>query len=174
MLCSDDVATGISAMSSRPKIDRPCPLDAASQRGVGDYCKRCDHPVHQLDAMDADTRAQLRRSSTPVCVSYRVAVGMGAALAISMNPGYAAAPDNGTSLPASHQGAPHSLLESQGDATRAPMSPVGAPAQDDECEDVLEFVIVGGVSDPSTAEWIELDRSLPTLPVRHVEGSDES
>ena len=159
-------------MPSRPMIDRPCPLDPESQLRVGDFCSRCAHPVHQLDAMDPAERERLRRSSSPICVSYRLAIGMSAALALSMNPAQAIPKDEVLPQLPSHQQPERSLLDSAIDAVHAPMSPVSEPAEEVECEETLEFIIVGGVSDPSTAEWIEQDRSLPALPVRRVDAPE--
>ena len=44
-------------MSRFPKIDQACPLDAAAQRGVGDFCGHCNKAVHSLDAMSDAARA---------------------------------------------------------------------------------------------------------------------
>jgi hypothetical protein len=155
----------------RPRIDRPCPLDGESQRRVGDFCRHCAHPVQRLDRMDAAAQERLRRSSGPVCVSYRVAVGVGAALAVAIAPGLAGAQASALP-PASNPAMEHPLIVTDASAPASPVSPLAAPAEPPECDEWLEFIVVGGVSDPSTAEWIELDRSLPDLPVRRT-GPDE-
>jgi hypothetical protein len=155
-------------MRCLPRIDRPCPLDSTSQREVGNFCAHCDRTVHQLDAMSAEQRRDLFRASGPICVSYRLAAGMGAALAFAFNPAQAAPPPV---EPTPWLAAPQaeripSILIDAGESHASPLaSPVVAPPETGECEEELtDIVIVGGVSDPRSAQWIEDDRSLPDLP----------
>ena len=72
-------------MPCLPRIDQPCPLGRAEQAQLGGFCTRCEKTVHVLDAMSADQRRSLlQRASGPICVSYRVSAGLGAALALSL------------------------------------------------------------------------------------------
>lgn len=134
-------------MARFPTIDRPCPLSRAEQRAIDGHCTRCNCAVQSLDGLDDATRlATVRAAKGPICVSYRLAAGFGAALALSMA-GAAAADPNGTSQ-----------TPFLSDTAETPELPGD--------ESVLDRVImVGGVSNPDDATWID-DSDLPELPMR--------
>lgn len=133
-------------MACFPKIDSPCPLDPGAQRRIAGDCNRCGKTVHTLDMLDpAQRMSLLRNASGPLCVSYRLPMALGAVLALSMGAQAAVAAD-----------------------TPTPFAPVDA-AQLQEDNDLselgnLDMIMVGGVSDPTHAEWID-DNALPDLPI---------
>ncbi|RNF82369.1 hypothetical protein [Montanilutibacter psychrotolerans] len=139
-------------MACFPKIDKPCPLDIDAQRRLDGYCGHCSTEVHSLDAMDdAQRRALLQAASGPICVSYRTAArrppphrvaGYGLAIAATLVSGAAMA------NPPTPQTA------------QTPVAQASLLSQDPE---QLEVVIVGGVSDPQDAGWVD-DGSTPELP----------
>lgn len=154
-------------MACFPKIDQPCPLDRDAQRRIAGHCGRCDKTVHALDAMDDVERAALLRdAAAPVCVSYRLPLGLGAALALSMAGSALAADAGSTANP--------SLFESVdareiADTSDMAMSAISPAADSDDAifgDDGLDMVFVGGVTDPTQAVWVD-DSNLPELPILH-------
>lgn len=146
-------------MARFPKIDQPCPLDRDGRmRARGGHCGYCGKVVHRLDGKtDAERAELLRTASGPVCVSYGIAAGVGAALALSS----LVAPVSAGEIAASTslQSPPAVLPAGQ-----------GAPA-DSEDAGHLEMIFVGGVGKPGEAEWID-DGELPELPVRTATAQD--
>ena len=147
-------------MPTFPRIDRPCPLAPADQEALGQDCSHCGKTMHALDAMDAAQRqALMRNASGPLCVSYRLPIHMGAALALSLAGSVQAAPQN---VPAA---AP----------VNAPtIAPFEVPAQVAQTQVTpvdlssgLDQIMVGGVSKPGEAERIDDDLSVPELPIVH-------
>jgi hypothetical protein len=150
-------------MARVPKIDLPCPLGAAEQRSIDDFCTRCSTQVHRLDGLDDAARcALLAAAKSPVCVSYRVArpllrrAALGvAALGAGLGAGAALA----------DKGVPAAGCEPTGGA--APFS--GQPGLiQDEGADLDMVVFIGGVSRPDEAEWQD-DSELADLPVSYEE-----
>lgn len=145
-------------MSRFPKIDQACPLDAAAQCGVGDFCGHCNKAVHSLDAMsDAARAAFLRDADGSVCVSYRVraahaaAFGLGAALLI------------GAAMPTHAQDSTPAVVgESAEPATGTRIKPTTPP------EKLSPIMVMGAVKDPRAAQWVDAgDDDVPELPVHH-------
>lgn len=181
-------------MSIVPRIDTPCPLAADEQRTIDGHCGRCDREVHRLDALDGDARRALFAAATgPLCVSYRAPASraprrvgrIGAAIAATLitATAYAAEPspstDAQTERAAPTTGSriqrtePRDLDEvlvigavnDPQDArlpadTSVPVLPVQEAAALDD--DVL---IMGGVSDPTAVEWVDVETAAPELPM---------
>jgi hypothetical protein len=157
-------------MGCFPKIDQPCPLGIDEQKRIDGYCNRCAKQVHRLERLcDDDRRALLRNASGPICVSYRhhpvargIGIGLGAAIAMSVS---ASVPV--TTTP--HAGPPTVQPQSAdtnellGEQSGSPVQPQVTQAESGAME-LTEMVFVGGVSNPSDAEWID-DSDLPDLPM---------
>ena len=156
-------------MACFPKIDQPCPLGIDEQRRLDGWCARCEKTVHALDGMsEEERRSLLRRAGGPICVAWRrpapkrIGIGLGAALAASVTASALAI----EVLPAGPAAEPL-----QTPATSAP-SLLGAKSAGPECDEEakaaaepsLQMVMVGGVSDPAAAEWVD-DSDLPDLPM---------
>lgn len=140
-------------MARFPKIDRPCPLTPAEQRRIDGHCSRCGCTVHSLDGMDDAARsARLRAASGPMCVSYRLAAGLGAALALSIAGPAAAGP-----------------VEADETVDAAPPATDAVKLSVDP--GFLEYIFVGGVDRPEDATWID-DGTLPDLPTRPATPDD--
>lgn len=175
-------------MAQVPKIDTPCPLGVDEQRRLDGHCARCDQHVHRLDAMsDSDRRALLAAADGPICVSYRSGsyrsssyrsssyrsespramkrgAGFGIAIAATLVSGGAFAADPPALLPAA-------TGEQASPVAPAPL--LAAPAPSPDCEDEeLELIVLGGVSDPRDAQWVD-DSELPDLPMRDAATLDE-
>lgn len=139
-------------MACFPKIDKPCPLDIDAQRRLDGYCGHCSTTVHSLDAMDdAQRRALLHAASGPICVSYRAPVrrpashrvaGYGLAIAATLVSGAAMA---------------------NPPAPQAAQTPVEQASLLNQEPELLEVLVLGGVSDPQDAGWVD-DGSTPELP----------
>jgi hypothetical protein len=148
-----------TAMACNPTIDQPCPLGVGERRRIAGFCAHCSKAVHSLDGMDDAGRiAFLRNAKGPLCETYRVAargaaLGLGATLVLAAPPGKAQDVD-----------APS---PSQVDtATRA------SPADSSDHE--LDFITVGGASDPAAVEFIDASDALPELPVVHEASGDDA
>ena len=166
-------------MARFPKIDTPCPLDATAREVVQGQCHVCHHEVHSLDGLDeAARRALLASANGPVCVKYRVpaasrpTAGMGRMIAATLiGAGLAGAAHAGT--PPEDAGAPPPTV---GVPVASPLAPPAPPAMSPvapadridlaEGED-FDVIIMGGVSTPGAAEWIDLvdNSGLPELPM---------
>lgn len=145
-----------------PKIDTPCPLARVDQEALGQDCSRCGKTVHALDALDARQRQALLRDATgSVCVSYRLPIHLGAALALSMAGSVQAAQQV---LPAAETGQVPTTAPLQSPVSRPTVMPNPSSAGNSE---VLDLIFVGGVSRPGEAEWIDDDSSVPELPIVH-------
>lgn len=156
-------------MACFPKIDQPCPLGIDERKRIDGWCARCEKTVHALDGMSEEQRrALLRQADGPICVSWRrpaprrIGIGLGAALAASVTAS-AFAIEVLPTTPA--------VDPLQTPATSAP-SLLGGKSEGPECDEEakaaaepsLQMVMVGGVSDPTAAEWTE-DSDLPDLPM---------
>ncbi|WP_299345550.1 hypothetical protein [uncultured Pseudoxanthomonas sp.] len=144
-------------MARFPKIESACPLPDEQQRCIAGFCGQCGKSVQRLDDMDEAQRAAwMKQAAGPVCVSYRLPrpalAGLAVAALLAAAPAVAGSPD-------AEQG--------QGDTVA---TVADAP---DEANPLLMLVMVGGISEPGNAEWID-DSGLPDLPQRHVEGSFEA
>lgn len=157
-------------MACFPKIDQPCPLGIDEQKRIDGWCARCEKTVHALDGMsDEQRRSLLRRADGPICVAWRrpvpkhIGIGLGAALAASVTASALAIEILPTGGPATDP--------LQTPATSAPPL-LGGKSEGPECDEAakaaaepsLQMVMVGGVSDPAAAEWID-DSDLPDLPM---------
>jgi len=135
-------------MARVPRIDRPCPLSPAEQRGIAGDCTRCGHPVHRLDDLDdAQREALLAAMPGPICVSYRTpsrAASL-AAIALTLIAGSALADSPAPLVP----------------GPAAPSTPVEAEA---EALPLESITWVGGVDEPRSAQWVD-DSRLPELPM---------
>lgn len=182
-------------MSIVPRIDTPCPLTADEQRTIDGHCGRCDREVHRLDTLDGDARRALFAAATgPLCVSYRAPASraprrvgrIGAAIAATLitATAYAADPSSPRTDAQAERAAPttgsriqrtepRDLDEvlvigavndpqdaRQPEDTSVPALPVQETAVLDD--DVL---IMGGVSDPTAVEWVDVETAAPELPM---------
>lgn len=182
-------------MSIVPRIDTPCPLTADEQRNIDGHCGRCDREVHRLDTLDGDARRALFAAATgPLCVSYRAPASraprrvgrIGAAIAATLitATAYAADPSSPRTDAQAERAAPttgsriqrtepRDLDEvlvigavndpqdaRQPEDTGVPALPVQETAVLDD--DVL---IMGGVSDPTAVEWVDVETAAPELPM---------
>jgi predicted Fe-S protein YdhL (DUF1289 family) len=126
-----------------PKVQSPCPYKSQLSAVMdGDFCRMCERKVFDItDWSDGERTAFLAGCQEEVCVSYRLpfraAVTALAAAAAAM-PGVAAAQD--AAVPAAME-----IAETIPD-------------------DVV--VIVGGITDPANAEFVQVtDQVAPDLPV---------
>lgn len=132
-------------MACYPRIDLPCPLDIDAQRRIDGYCGHCARRVHRLGPDDA--RAVLGAATEPVCVSYRLSSVRAAALGLALGGLVTALPAQADSPPG-----------------------ISTASSERAASEKLEFiVIVGGVSRPGEAEWIDDEDGLPEIPVVTVE-----
>ena len=166
-------------MARFPKIDTPCPLDAATLNAVQGQCHVCNRQVHRLDGLDeAARRALLASADGPICVSYRVpaaarhAGGMGRAIAATLiGAGLAGAAHAGTPPADAAASSPPVV----GLPASSPLAPLAVPATamlgagQDYVEEELDVINVtgGGILVPGEAEWVDVedDSGLPELPV---------
>lgn len=167
-------------MACFPKIDRPCPLGIDEQKRIDGHCNHCAKRVHALDTLGgAERRALLSRADGPICVSYRrsmprgLGAGLGAALAMSVSASALAIdvlPTGAATDPAqsSVEKARPSLLGDKADGPKCDEAKDTAAAAETAPLEVV--VLVGGVSDPSNAEWID-DSGLPDLPMVSAKAS---
>jgi hypothetical protein len=122
-------------MARFPIIDSPCPLGQDEIAGIAGHCRHCGETVHSLDGIDdAERSAFMSRAKGSICVSYRLPMRIGAALALAL-----AAPVFGQD------------------------SPAAAPCEKAPAVEQQEIVVMGSVREPANAEWTE-DMSLPELP----------
>jgi hypothetical protein len=142
-------------MARFPKIDSPCPLSLEAQARIEGHCGRCDKTVHALDDMDDAARtALLRNANGPVCVSYRLKAGLGAALALSMSSPLLAQDRAADPVPLPQ-------TRSTGAEPSEQTSVAPPPALVDKLD---RIVFTGGVRDPAEAEWVDED-DVPELPM---------
>lgn len=182
-------------MSIVPRIDTPCPLAADEQRAIDGHCGRCDREVHRLDTLDGDARRALFAAADgPLCVSYRAPASraprrvgrIGAAIAATLitATAYAADPSSPGTDAQTERAAPTTgsriartdprdldevlvigAVNDPQDArlpadTSVPVLPVQETAVLDD-----EVLIMGGVSDPTAVEWVEVETDAPELPM---------
>ena len=144
-------------MARFPIIDSPCPLSQLELAGIAGHCGRCGKTVHCLDGMDDAGRAAfMSQAKGPVCVSYRMPLAVGAALALSL-----AAPvlahDASADAPLHQAIAAPARVES-------PVSKTSVVAPVDTQPKQLDMVITaGGVHLPAASQWTETEDygSLP-------------
>ena len=129
-------------MSLQPRIDSPCPLRFSSLPTAGmDFCTRCARRVHNLDQLSEGARLQFLKSCEgPVCVAYTVRRSVGAAAATAL---VAAA---GLLSACSTTAPPPNLAQEQ--ATESPDN----------------WVLMGAVTRPGEATFVDVDSSLEVLP----------
>ena len=153
-------------MSRFPKIDSPCPLSAAEQTCIGSHCSRCGKPVHRLDGMDETQRhAFLKQAAQPVCVSYRIPLGAAAALALSLTgPVLASSGEPSSASPTTPQSIAPALPHTPLPAGRHDAM-ASAQSTNAEIPKEISIVMVGGITMPGEAEWIDGDTTLPELPM---------
>jgi len=146
-------------MAIFPKVEKHCPVkNELSAYMDGDNCRMCKRQVHNLNAMEEVERAQFLAScETEICVSYRLPkprrIGVAIAAAAMMGVPVAAQELEPTTPP------PHEQVEGKNtEQTKA-----------ENVEEMWEFdtVIVGGIKNPSKAEYIDTqaDLEIPELPV---------
>jgi len=146
-------------MALFPIIDSPCPLSQLELSGIAGHCGRCGKMVHALDGMDdADRSALMRQAKRPTCVSYRLPIAVGAALALSL-----AAPVLAHDASAESPRHQAIAVPAHGDSPVS-KTPAVAPADTQPKPPEPMYVITaGGVHVPAASKWTE-DRSLPELP----------
>ena len=167
-------------MACVPRIDQPCPLSREARRGLAGYCGHCRKTVHSLDGLDeAQRRALLRGASGPICVSYRVSAGLGAAalaLSLAVSPAHAGTPaaaDAGV-LQTATTVQPLTGTTATGSTLQSPAHPATQDPPECDEDEVLEQIVVGGISRPDDAEWLEHDSDLPELPMRDAPSAPAS
>ena len=140
-------------MKQRPRIESPCPLRArALPEPRRDFCTHCSKQVVNLDALSESELMDLRaRGQNRLCVAYRVSppkrsavlAGVGMAVGLCATAPVAAA----DALP---EAAPSTLI------WETPAASAQAVDCDEEPEDetLMEIVVMGGISSPSTAHWM--------------------
>lgn len=138
-------------MARFPRIDSPCPYKSNLAAVMdGDFCRMCERNVFDLSAMGEEERAAFLAGCTgEVCVSYR----------LPLRPALAAA-----ALAAAAVAFPTAAAAQEADAAAA----VETVMADDLGEVESDWMItVGGIKDPSQAQYIETeeDSSVPELPV---------
>ncbi len=169
-------------MACFPKIDQTCPLGIDEQNRIDGYCGRCAKAVHALDTLgDTERRALLSKADGPICVSYRrpaargLGVGLGAALAMSVSAS-ALAIDVLSSASATEPAqssidkARPALLGEKGDGPKCDEAAKAAAAGEPLPLEMI--VMVGGVSNPAYAEWVD-DSDLPDLPMINAPASSD-
>ena len=142
-------------MAIFPKVERHCPVKSSlSEYMDGDMCRLCERQVFDLNGMsDAGRQAFMASCTDEVCVSYKIPLrGLAAAAALG-----AAA----VSIPAAAQ---DTLVELEADQA--------GYEELEKCVDefqVIEWIIVGGIKDPTEAEYIDTEEDLetPELPVTY-------
>ncbi|HTD28822.1 MAG TPA: hypothetical protein VK660_05485 [Xanthomonadaceae bacterium] len=144
-------------MARFPKIDSPCPLGQDELAAIAGHCGRCSRTVHSLDGMDDAGRAALmRQAKGPICVSYRLPVGISAAMALSL-----AAPAFAQDAAPTHASIRQAVTPAYV-VSPAPAAAQAAPANV-QANPPEMMITAGGVRVPSDARWTE-DMSLPELP----------
>ena len=166
-------------MARFPRIDTPCPLSTTARNALDGHCAHCDRHVHRLDELSEHARrALLAEAGGPICVSYRrpatrnanrVGTAIAATLIVASGLAQAGTPVSDTpSVP--QPGA-------QEDATASPPSvqaAIAAMENDGMPQTLDDVVLVGGVSEPGDADWIDDDDALPSLPMRDALASGRS
>lgn len=158
-------------MARFPRIDTPCPLSAAARNALDGHCAHCDRHVHRLDDLSEPARrALLADAGGPICVSYRrpatrnanrVGTAIAATLIVASGLAQAGTPVSDTPS-APQPGA-------QADTAASPPSvqaAIAAMEHDGMPQTLDDVVLVGGVSEPGDADWIDDDDALPSLPMR--------
>ena len=135
-----------------PKIQSPCPYKSDVAAAMdGEMCRICQRQVFDLSAMtDGERVAFIAGCEDDVCVSYRVplrpALAAAALAAAAM------------SVPAAAQEVPATAVEAGSPGEALPVDGAAYPGEDWAGD-------IGGIKDPKAVEMIEIDTSLPELPV---------
>lgn len=131
-----------------PKIQSPCPYKSEVAAALdGEMCRICQRQVFDLTAMtDGERVAFLAGCEDDVCVSYRIprrpAIAAAALAAAAM------------SVPAYAQPAPAPAEVEM----EVPIDSAAYPDEDWQGD-------IGGIKDPKAVEMVEIDTSLPELPI---------
>lgn len=152
-------------------IDTPCPLSAAAQNALDGHCAHCDRHVHRLDTLSEPARrALLADVDGPIRVSCRrpptrsaSRVGTAIAATLIVASGLAQAGTPASDAPSAPQPG------TQADATASPPSvrdAIAAMENDGRAPRLDDAVLLGGVSEPGDADWIDDDDPAPSLPMR--------
>ena len=142
-------------MARAPLIDTPCPI-AGKQlpAGATEHCTLCDRSVHNLDLMSAGERREFMSAcSGKVCVAYTVRVPVGGLNKRALSTAALAAAAVASSLAALPAAAQESPVVG--------MSPVNDPNGLGICDEEMEWVVVGGVSQADQAEWADDGKDAP-------------
>ena len=128
-----------------PKIQSPCPYKSEVAAALdGEMCRICQRQVFDLTAMtDGERVAFLAGCEEDVCVSYR----------IPRRPAIAAA-----ALAAAAMAVPAWAQEPVPAEAEATIESGVYPEEDWQGD-------IGGIKDPKAVEMVEIDTSLPELPV---------
>ncbi len=132
-------------MARFPIIESPCPIAGKGlPSGRSEHCNTCDRAVHNLNLMSTAERATFMRScSGKVCVAYTIKVPAGSI------------PFRRTGLAAASLAAA-ALMSLPLAAQELPSSPVpGAEEKLPDCDEELDFLLVGGISVGEQAEWVD-------------------
>jgi len=149
-------------MARVPVVESPCPIAGKPlPAGASEHCALCERSVHNLDRMNERERVEFMRScSGKVCVAYTVRLPA----SVLRKRGLAAAALAAAavvSLPVA--AAEESPVEG--------MSPVTPAAQLPNCDELLDAIVVGGVSHGDQAKWADDGKDAPPeLPVIEDDG----
>jgi hypothetical protein len=149
-------------MARVPVVESPCPIAGKPLPvGASEHCKLCERSVHNLDRMNERERIEFMSScGGKVCVAYTVrlpASGLRTRRVAAATLAVAAM----VSLPLA--AAEESPVEG--------MSPVHPAAQLPNCDDLLDAIVVGGVSQGDQAKWVDDGKDAPPeLPVIEDDG----
>lgn len=139
-------------MARVPVVESPCPIAGKPlPAGATEHCGLCDRSVHNLDLMgDAQRREFMASCSGKVCVAYTVRIpAHGLRQRTIATAAFAAA--------AALANLPVAAAEAS-----LPSSPIAGDAQQlPNCDDEMEWVIVGGVSHGDQAEWADDGKDAP-------------
>lgn len=149
-------------MARVPVVESPCPIAGKPlPAGGSEHCTLCERPVHNLDRMNERERIAFMSScSGRVCVAYTVRLpvsGLRKRGVVAATVAVAAM----VSLP----------LAAAEDSPVQGMSPVTPAAQLPNCDELLDAIVVGGVSHGDQAEWADDGKDdRPELPVIEDDG----
>ncbi len=144
-------------MARFPQIDSPCPLGQDELAKIDGHCGRCHKTVHALDDMDdAGRMAFMSQAKGPICVSYRLPIGLGVALALSL-----AAPVFAQDATPTHAAIGQSVAPVRLNSPVPRANPGTLAVTKPKAPEVI--VTGGGVRIPSAARWTE-DLGVPEIP----------
>lgn len=149
-------------MARVPVVESPCPVAGKPlPAGATEHCSLCERSVHNLDRMDERERIEFMSAcGGKVCVAYTVRLPAGGL----RKRGVAAA----TLAVAAMVSMPLAAAE---ESPVQGMSPVSPATQLPNCDELLDAIVVGGVSHGDQAKWVDDGKDAPPeLPVIEDDG----